>query len=67
MKASFKVKGMTCASCALAVEKALKKVNGVSSASVNAVNNAAVVDYDPRQASVPQLKQAVGKAGYELL
>lgn len=67
MKVSFKVKGMTCASCANTIEKALKVVNGVSKASVNFAGNSAAVEYDAVKTSVPQLKLAVSKVGYELI
>ena len=40
------VTGMTCASCVNRVEKALKKVPGVSAASVNLSNEQAAVSYD---------------------
>jgi Cu+-exporting ATPase len=58
------IEGMTCASCVTRVEKALKKVPGVSSAEVNlATESAAVIlaDGAPPEALV----DAVRKAGYE--
>lgn len=67
MKAVFKVKGMTCASCANKVETALKQVAGVTKASVNVATHGAIVEYEPKQASILALKQAVSKIGYELV
>lgn len=67
MKIVFKVKGMTCASCANKVETALKNVSGVTKASVNVATHGAIVEYEPKQVSIPQLKQAVSKIGYELV
>ncbi|MFH1780267.1 MAG: heavy metal-associated domain-containing protein [Candidatus Micrarchaeota archaeon] len=67
LKISFKVNGIHCASCALKVEKTLKALNGVSSVSVNPVNNIASIDYDPKRVSVVQIKDSVKKAGYELV
>lgn len=67
MKIMFKVKGMTCASCANKVEVALKGVTGVSKASVNVATHGAIIEYEPKQVSIPQLKEAVSKIGYELV
>ncbi len=61
------VKGMTCASCAQTIEKTLKKLPGVSSASVNLVSNSASIDYDPKDIGIGGLKMAVKKTGYELV
>lgn len=66
MKVSFNVKGMHCTNCGLKIEKSVKNVKGVSSVVVNSVNNTASVDYDPKQASVSEIKEAVKKVGYEL-
>ncbi|PZP29626.1 MAG: copper-transporting ATPase [Roseateles depolymerans] len=60
----LKVEGMTCASCVGRVERALMKVAGVSSASVNLATERATVQ---ALSTVPvsALKDAVKKAGYE--
>ncbi|MFL9898236.1 heavy metal translocating P-type ATPase [Paraburkholderia fungorum] len=58
------VGGMTCASCAMRVEKALAKVPGVTRASVNLATEKASIDSDA--AVDPEtLASAVRKAGYE--
>lgn len=60
---ALQVEGMTCASCVARVEKALKKVPGVSSAVVNlATEKATVVALST--VPVSALKAAVEKAGY---
>jgi P-type Cu+ transporter len=56
--------GMTCASCVRRVEKALSKVPGVQSASVNLATERATVGYTPGQVDLPTLRAAVEKAGY---
>ena len=46
-KFSLPVKGMTCASCAAHVGRALKGVEGVTGVKVNLATERAVVEYDP--------------------
>ncbi len=60
------VEGMTCASCVLRVEKALKKVEGVSAASVNLATEQTTISFDPLKVTVDRLRQAVSDAGYSL-
>ena len=60
------VEGMTCASCVLRVEKALKKVEGVSLATVNLATEQTTVTFDPLRVSVDRLREAVADAGYTL-
>ncbi len=60
------VEGMTCASCVRRIEKALSRVDGVSSASVNLATEKAHVLFDPEKASLEQLRLAVEKAGYKV-
>lgn len=57
--------GMSCSSCAGIIERALKKVPGVTEARVNFAAEKASIVYDSRQASVEDLIKAVGKAGYK--
>jgi P-type Cu+ transporter len=59
----LQIEGMTCASCVARVEKALAKVPGVSSASVNLATERATVNALP-SVPVAALKAAVEKAGY---
>ncbi|MBI2907792.1 MAG: copper-translocating P-type ATPase [Chloroflexi bacterium] len=64
-KTSLSVEGMTCASCVAHVEEALKGVPGVQDAVVNLATGKAMVEFDPSQASVVELKKAVDEIGYE--
>jgi Cu+-exporting ATPase len=63
------VGGMTCASCVSRVERALKKVPGVTSASVNLATESARVVFAPEAPMVAQMeaqvRRAVRNAGYE--
>ena len=61
---SFPVEGMTCASCVSRVERALRKVPGVLSASVNLAAGTAAVEYLPGAVSPADLRAAVEGAGY---
>jgi len=65
--AELEIGGMTCASCAMRVEKALAKVPGVASASVNLATETASVNLTEAAAAAASdaLIAAVKKAGYE--
>ena len=60
----LKIGDMTCASCALRVEKALKQVPGVVSAEVNLATETAEITVASSAATLPQFIAAVEKAGY---
>ncbi|MDD5602657.1 MAG: heavy metal translocating P-type ATPase [Eubacteriales bacterium] len=63
-KVDLSIKGMSCASCASAVEKALIRIRGVEKASVNLASSKAAVEYDPSLAKIQDMVSAVGKAGF---
>jgi P-type Cu+ transporter len=63
--ASFAIEGMSCASCAMRIEKRLKKVPGVVDAQVNLATERGTVTYDPTQASIDQMQQKVEAIGYK--
>lgn len=60
------VEGMSCASCVLTVEKALKKVDGVSTASVNFALHQANVEFDAPKVDLGELVKSVKSAGYDV-
>ena len=64
---SFAVEGMTCAACATAVEKALRRVPGVFDASVNLALERAQVTFAHRAVEPADLLGAVARAGYGAL
>ena len=64
MKKRFDVKGMTCAACQSAVEKATSKLDGVTSCQVNLLNNNMDVEFDENICSVDNIISAVESAGY---
>src|ERR1700712_3554449 len=63
-EALLPIGGMTCASCVRRVERALSKVDGVSSAGVNLATERATVKYDPAKVDLTKLRAAVEDAGY---
>jgi Cu+-exporting ATPase len=62
---TFKIEGMTCASCARAVERVTGKLDGVSVANVNLATEKLTVTYEPSIIRVSEIKNAVEKAGYK--
>lgn len=59
--------GMTCAACARRVEKAVGKLEGVESSSVNFATEKATIAYDPQKVRLSAIKAAIEKAGYQAL
>jgi Cu+-exporting ATPase len=66
-KASIEIIGMHCASCAVAIEDSLNKLEGVSKAAVNFATEKAYVEYDPAKVRPQDLEQAIKAAGYGVL
>ncbi|MEK8088536.1 heavy metal translocating P-type ATPase [Thermithiobacillus plumbiphilus] len=63
-RAQLAIEGMTCATCAGRVERALKRLPGVQSAEVNLASEQAFVTYVPGAISVDEMIRAVTNAGY---
>ncbi|MGI4835023.1 MAG: heavy metal translocating P-type ATPase [Janthinobacterium lividum] len=61
------IEGMSCASCANFVERALSRTPGVQSAQVNLATEKATVSFAPALTGRPQLKAAVEAAGYQVV
>ena len=64
MKERFDLEGMTCAACSLAVEKAVKKIEGVENVNVSLLTNSMNVDMTDK-IDPSKIIDAVQKAGYE--
>lgn len=65
--ANIKISGMSCASCALNIEKSLQNLDGVDKAHVNLGTEEAIIEYDPAKLKLPKLEEAVQDAGYEVI
>jgi len=61
------VEGMTCAACVARVEKSLKKIEGVSNATVNLAAETVRLEYDVDQVSLETIAQSLHEAGYDLI
>lgn len=61
---SIPVTGMSCANCALAIERTVKKVPGVKAATVNFATEQASLSFDPDQVQVDKLVEKIQDAGY---
>ena len=66
MRKTLRIEGMTCAACASAVERATKKIDGVSLSQVNLATNCLNIEFDEKKVSVNDVEGAIRKAGYEI-
>ena len=64
--ATLPIEGMTCASCANFVQRALTKTPGVRTANVNYATERATIEFDPAAVSPAGLRAAVEGAGYSV-
>ncbi|MBN2038734.1 MAG: copper-translocating P-type ATPase [Spirochaetes bacterium] len=65
-KISIPVTGMTCANCAMNIERSLKKLDGVTDVNVNFANENAVVTYDPADIGLSDIAKKIIDTGYGL-
>ncbi|HZK26021.1 MAG TPA: heavy metal translocating P-type ATPase [Thermoclostridium sp.] len=63
---SIIIKGMTCASCAKAVERHVSKVTGVNLANINLATEKLNVEYDESVTDISNIYEAIRKAGYDV-
>jgi len=66
VKTQLPVTGMSCASCAVTVQKVVASQKGVKDATVNFANETLTVNYDPHATNLHKLKHAVKEVGYDL-
>ena len=58
----FDVTGMTCASCQAHVDRAVRRIDGVSEVAVNLLSGSMAVDYDESRVTPDQITAAVDRA-----
>ena len=66
-KKTIAILGMMCAGCSARVEQKLNALDGISSASVNLPARTALVEYNPQQISLEQMRDALAAIGYEMV
>ncbi len=66
LRLTLPVEGMSCASCVANVERALREVPGVRDVRVSLATEQAVVEVDPGQVDVSDLRRAVEEVGYRV-
>ncbi|HGA1089713.1 TPA: heavy metal translocating P-type ATPase [Streptococcus agalactiae] len=64
-KETFLIDGMTCASCALTIEKAVNKLDHVDSAVVNLATEKMTVTFDDTTLSPNVIEECVSESGYK--
>lgn len=62
---TLNVDGMTCAACAINVDKAVRKLNGINDVNVNIANDKMHVVFNKNQVKLSDIKKAVYDAGYD--
>jgi len=63
-RVALPITGMSCANCALSIERNLKKVRGVTEATVNFATDQASVSFETGEVSVSDIVERVRAAGY---
>lgn len=66
-KLQLQIYGMTCASCVNAIEKEIKKLDGVNSVSVNLMTESGVIDHNPSVVGARELVQLIESLGFNAL
>ncbi|MBY8911391.1 copper-exporting P-type ATPase CopA [Bacillus sp. YC2] len=64
---TIQVAGMTCAACASRIEKGLKRMDGVTDASVNLVLETSNISYQPDKIETEAIKEKIEKLGYHVV
>lgn len=58
---------MACSACSANIEKKLNSLNGITSASVSLPSRSALVDFNPDDVSLTDMKAAINAIGYDLV
>jgi len=66
-KDSLKISGMSCAACAIRIEKGLNKLEGVKLANVNFAMERATVEYDDKSVNRERFEETIQKLGYGVI
>jgi Cu+-exporting ATPase len=63
-RAVFQVREISCITCGLAIEKRVKKLEGVKDVKTAVMLNKVFVDYDPSKVGINEIRKAVDRTGY---
>ena len=66
-KHTITVEGMSCGHCENAIEKAVKALPGVQSATVDLVTKTLIIEFDISKTTLDQIKATVDEEGYQAL
>ena len=58
---------MACSACSANIEKKLNSLNGITSVSVSLPSRSALVDFNPDEVSLTDMKAAINAIGYDLV
>ena len=63
MKVKFKIKGLDCANCAAELERAINKIDGVESSSINFITEKMEIEYDEtrKEELIQKIKKVIKK------
>lgn len=62
----FRVPGMSCGHCRMAITQAVKAVAGVAEVAVDLGTKEVTVTYDPGKATPDAIRAAIEEAGYDV-
>lgn len=65
VRISIPVEGMSCFTCEIAVQSAVKKLPGVYQVRASAKDKLAIVSYDPQKTNLDQIVAAINGTGYK--
>ena len=66
-KLVVKVDGMACGHCEIAVQDAIRKLDGIQKVKANKGKKEAVIDYDASKVSEQEIKNTITNIGYDVL
>ncbi len=66
-KITLQISGMTCATCVVHNEQALRDMPGVKNVVVNLATGKASVEYDPGRVSLAEMRKTIADVGYEVV
>jgi Cu+-exporting ATPase len=67
VRVDLPVTGMTCAACAMRIEKRLAKQEGVANAGVNFATERATIEFNPQTTDLKKLIQSIREIGYDAI